>query len=48
MSDALAEAHERLAQERNERALDATKDYWRLRDNNGSFGSHPSHDDFDE
>jgi hypothetical protein len=30
-----------------ERQLDATKDYWRMRDH-GSFGSHPSHDDFDE
>lgn len=47
-SDAFAEAQERLAQERNERSLDATKDYWRLRDNDGSFGSYPAHDDYDE
>ena len=30
-----------------ERSLDATSDYWKIRDN-GQFGSHPSHDDFDE
>ncbi len=31
----------------SERELDATRDYWRLRDH-GQFGSYPSHDDFDE
>lgn len=31
----------------NERELDATKDYWRIRDN-GQFGSYPIHDDYDE
>ena len=30
-----------------ERRLDASKDYWPIRDH-GSFGSYPSHDDFDE
>lgn len=29
-----------------ERALDATRDYWSIRDR-GRFGSHPSHDDYD-
>lgn len=31
---------------RIERELDATKDYWQLRDH-GQFGSHPTHDDYD-
>ncbi|BAL23670.1 hypothetical protein AZKH_1348 [Azoarcus sp. KH32C] len=30
-----------------ERSLDASRDYWRIRDH-GQFGSHPSHDDYDE
>lgn len=30
-----------------ERSLDATRDYWQIRDG-GQFGSHPSHDDYDE
>lgn len=30
-----------------QRNQDATKDYWQLRDH-GQFGSHPSHDDYDE
>lgn len=31
----------------SERTLDATRDYWQIR-NHGQFGSHPSHDEFDE
>ena len=34
-------------QNATERSLDTTRDYWKIRDN-GQFGSHPSHDDFDE
>jgi hypothetical protein len=29
-----------------ERGLDASRDYWRIRDG-GQFGSHPTHDDYD-
>lgn len=34
-------------QHTNERYLDATKDYYKIRDN-GHFGSYPSHDVFDK
>lgn len=33
--------------EPTERSLDATRDYWQIRDH-GQFGSYPSHDDFDD
>lgn len=47
MADAFGRAGQYWGRE-EEKGQDATRDYWKLRDSSGQFGSYPSHDHYDE